>query len=134
MSKILTVSPSPHVYDKESTSRLMLDVVIALLPALMVSVWVFGWNVLAITGVSVGCCVLFEYLIQKYMLRGKLTVNNWSAVVTGLLLAFNLPSTLPLWMVAIGALVAVGVGKMTFGGLGKNLVAHEDDAFFLAAT
>lgn len=120
MTKLLTVSPSPHIFGKESTSRLMLDVVIALIPALLVSVYVFGWSVLAVTGVSVGCCVLFEYMIQKYMLRGPLTVGNWSAVVTGLLLAFNLPSTLPLWMVAVGALVAIGVGKMTFGGLGKN--------------
>ncbi len=116
----MIVSPSPHIHGKDSTSRLMLDVVIALLPALLVSVYVFGWNVLAVTAVSVGCCVLFEYLIQKYMLRGPLTVGNWSAVVTGLLLAFNLPSTLPLWMVAIGAFIAIGVGKMTFGGLGKN--------------
>lgn len=116
----MIVSPSPHVHGKDSTSRLMLDVVIALLPALVVSTWVFGWNVLAVTAVSVGCCVIFEYLIQKYMIKGPLTVNNWSAVVTGLLLAFNLPSSIPLWIVAIGALVAIGVGKMTFGGLGKN--------------
>lgn len=120
MDKKLVVSPSPHIRGRETTSRIMLDVVIALLPALVVSVWVFGLDVLTVTAVSVGCCVLFEYLIQRYMLRGPLTINNWSAVVTGLLLAFNLPSSIPLWMVAVGALVAIGIGKMAFGGLGKN--------------
>ena len=98
----------------------MLDVVIALLPALAVSTWVFGFSVLLVTCTSVACCVVFEYLIQRFLLRGPLTVNNWSAVVTGMLLAFNLPSSIPLWMVAVGALVSIGVGKMTFGGLGKN--------------
>lgn len=98
----------------------MLDVVIALLPALAVSTWVFGFDVLVVTAVSVGCCVIFEYIIQRFLLHGPLTVNNWSAVVTGMLLAFNVPSSIPLWMVATGALIAIGVGKMTFGGLGKN--------------
>ena len=93
----------------------MLDVVIALLPALAVSTWVFGFSVLLVTCTSVACCVVFEYLIQRFLLRGPLTVNNWSAVVTGMLLAFNLPSSIPLWMVAVGALVSIGVGKMTFG-------------------
>ncbi len=73
-----------------------------------------------VTLVSVGCCLLFEYLIQRFMLGGKATVGNLSAVVTGVLLAFNLPSNIPLWIVAIGALIAIGIGKMTFGGLGKN--------------
>ncbi|MBO5903227.1 MAG: RnfABCDGE type electron transport complex subunit D, partial [Tidjanibacter sp.] len=76
---------------------------------------------LALTLFSVCCCLLFEWLIQRYMLRGKLTINNLSAAVTGVLLAFNLPVNIPLWMVAIGALVAIGVAKMTFGGLGKNI-------------
>ncbi len=116
----LIVSPSPHIYGAQSTSRLMLDVAIALLPALAVSIWVFGIDALLVTVVSVGSCVLFEYLIQRFLLRGPLTVNNWSAIVTGMLLAFNLPSSIPLWIVVIGALVAIGVGKMTFGGLGKN--------------
>lgn len=120
MDKKLIVSPSPHVHGKESTSRLMLDVLIALAPAFLVSVWVFGLKVLLVTAVSVACCVLFEFLIQKYLLKGKLTVNNWSAVLTGVLLAFNLPVNINLGIVAVGALVAIGVGKMTFGGLGKN--------------
>lgn len=116
----MIVSPSPHIHGPHTTSRLMLDVVIALLPALAVSTWVFGINVLLVTLVSVASCVVFEYIIQRFMLRGSITINNWSAVVTGMLLAFNLPSTIPLWIVVIGALVAIGVGKMTFGGLGKN--------------
>lgn len=120
MDKKLIVSPSPHVHGEQTMSRLMLDVVIALLPALIVSTWVFGGRVLAVAAVSVGCCVAFEYLIQRYLLRGPLTITNWSAAVTGLLLAFNLPVSTPLWMVAVGAAVAIGVGKMTFGGLGKN--------------
>ncbi|HIW97855.1 MAG TPA: RnfABCDGE type electron transport complex subunit D [Candidatus Tidjanibacter gallistercoris] len=120
MEKTLIVSPSPHVHGPQITSGLMRDVVLALLPALAVSTWVFGVSVLLVTVVSVACCVLFEYLIQRFLLRGPLTVGNWSAVVTGMLLAFNLPSSIPLWMVAVGALVAIGVGKMTFGGLGKN--------------
>ena len=98
----------------------MLDVVIALLPALAMSIWVFGIGVLIVTAFSVACCVLFEYLIQKFLIKGPFTINNWSAVVTGILLAFNLPVTIPLWMVAVGALIAIGVGKMTFGGLGNN--------------
>lgn len=120
MDKNLIVSPSPHIHGPQTTSRLMLDVVIALLPALAVSTWVFGLDVLIVTAVSVAFCVIFEYLIQRFLIKGPLTVNNWSAVVTGMLLAFNLPASIPLWMVAIGALVAIGVGKMTFGGLGKN--------------
>jgi electron transport complex protein RnfD len=98
----------------------MLDVLIALMPALAVSTWVYGWNVLSVTAISIASCVAFEWTIQRFLLRGSLTVGNLSAVVTGTLLAFNLPSTLPLWMVALGALAAIGVGKMSFGGLGRN--------------
>ncbi len=119
MNKLI-VSPSPHVYGHESTRRIMLDVLIALAPALIVSAWIFGLNVLLVTVVSVASCLLFEYLIQRYLIKGPTTINNLSAVVTGVLLAFNLPAGIPLWIVAVGALVAIGVGKMTFGGLGKN--------------
>ena len=120
MDKKLIVSPSPHVHGAFSTQRLMLDVLVALLPAFAVSVWVFGLSALIVTAVSVAGCVLFEYLIQKFMLRGPLTVWNLSAVVTGVLLAFNLPANIPLWLVVLGAFVAIAIGKMTFGGLGKN--------------
>lgn len=121
MDKQLVVSPSPHTHGAQSTRQLMTDVVIALLPALAVSVWVFGFSALLVTVVAVVCCVAFEYLIQRFLFKGPVTVNNMSAVVTGMLLAFNLPSSIPLWMVAVGSLVAIGVGKMTFGGLGKNV-------------
>jgi electron transport complex protein RnfD len=120
MDNKLTISPSPHVFSKRSTVGIMGDVLIALLPALLVSVWVFGFQALAVTAVSIGCCVAFEWLIQKYLIKGPATVGNLSAVVTGTLLAFNLPSSIPLWLVVLGAFVAIGVGKMTFGGLGKN--------------
>ncbi len=120
MANKLVVSPSPHVQSSQSTASIMRDVVIALLPALVVSVVVFGVSVLCVTALSILSCVLFEYLIQKFVVKGGCTINNWSAVVTGLLLAFNLPASIPWWIVVIGAFVAIGVAKMTFGGLGKN--------------
>ena len=120
MANRTIVASAPHVHGPLSTTRLMGDVIIALLPALAVSVYVYGWGVLAITATSIGCCVLFEALIQKFLVRGKQTVTNLSAVVTGLLLAMNMPANIPLWIVAVGALVAIGVAKMPFGGLGKN--------------
>ncbi len=116
----LIVAPSPHVQSDRSTACIMRDVVIALLPALVVSTVVFGANVLFITALSVCACVVFEYLIQRFIVRGVTTVGNWSAIVTGVLLAFNLPATIPWWIVLIGAFVAIGIAKMTFGGLGKN--------------
>jgi len=98
----------------------MLNVIIALMPAFIVSVLAFGKGVLIVTAISVLSCVLFEWLIAKFLLKQQPTITDLSAVLTGLLLAFNLPSNLPFWMVIIGALVAIGVGKMTFGGLGQN--------------
>lgn len=121
MANRFFVSPAPHVHSDFSTTRLMSDVVIALLPALMVSVRVFGWSVLAVTAVSIASCVLLEFLVQKYLVKGPTTVNNLSAVVTGLLLAMNLPANIPLWIVVIGAVVAICVAKLPFGGLGKNI-------------
>lgn len=120
MANKLIVSPSPHVQSSQSTASIMRDVVIALMPALVVSVVVFGLNVLFVTALAVASCVLFEYLIQKFVVKGACTISNWSAVVTGVLLAFNLPATIPWWIVVIGAFVAIAVAKMTFGGLGKN--------------
>ena len=120
MNKLL-VSPSPHLHTKTSTKSLMRDVVIALLPAVAVSVLFYGWSELLILGVSVVSCVLLEYLITRYLLKKPCTVGDMSAVVTGILLALNLPATTPWWIVFIGAVVAVGVAKMTFGGLGQNL-------------
>ena len=120
MDKLL-VSPSPHLHTSTSTKSLMRDVVIALLPAVVVSVLFYGWSELLVLGVSVASCVLLEFLITKYMLKKACTVGDWSAVITGVLLALNLPATTPWWVVFIGAVVAVGVAKMTFGGLGQNL-------------
>ena len=117
----LIVSPSPHLHTKTSTKSLMRDVVIALLPAVLVSVLFYGWSELLVLGVSVASCVLLEFLITKYLLKGACTIGDWSAVITGVLLALNLPATTPWWVVFIGAVVAIGVAKMTFGGLGQNL-------------
>ena len=120
MNKLL-VSPSPHLHTKTSTKSLMRDVVIALLPAVVVSVLFYGWAELLVLGVSVASCVMLEYLITKYMLKKTCTICDYSAVVTGILLALNLPASTPWWVVFIGAVVAIGVAKMTFGGLGQNL-------------
>ena len=120
MDKLL-VSPSPHLHTKTSTKSLMRDVVIALLPAVVVSVLFYGWSELLVIGVSVASCVLLEYLITKYLLKKPCSIGDMSAIVTGILLALNLPATTPWWVVFIGAVVAIGVAKMTFGGLGQNL-------------
>ena len=117
----LIVSPSPHLHTKTSTKSLMRDVVIAMMPAVIVSVLCYGWSELLVLGVSVASCVLLEYLITKYMLKKPCTVCDMSAVVTGILLALNLPATTPWWVVFVGAVFAIGVAKMTFGGLGQNL-------------
>ncbi len=101
--------------------RLMYDVLLALIPAYLVSVWMFGWGALYVTALSVASCVGFEYLIQRFVLKNKPTLCDGSAVITGVLLAFNVPSNLPPLLLVAGALVAIGVGKMTFGGLGQNI-------------
>jgi len=120
MNNLLKVSPSPHVYAKDSTSKLMFGVIIALLPAFLATVWFFGWAAILVTGVSVLSCVVFEYLIQKFILKTTPSIKDGSAIVTGLLLAFCLPVNLPIGLIILGALVAIGIGKMTFGGLGNN--------------
>ena len=117
----LLVSPSPHIHSKTSTKSLMRDVVIALLPAVIVSIVFYGWKELLVISVSVLSCVLLESLITRYMLRKPDTICDWSAAVTGVLLALNLPPTTPWWVVLIGAAVAIGVAKMTCGGLGQNV-------------
>jgi len=117
----LLVSPSPHIHAAVSTKSLMRDVVIALMPAVAVSVVFYGWKELLVLMVSVISCVATEYLITRYMLKKPSTIGDLSAVVTGILLALNLPYTTPWWVVLIGALFAVGVVKMTFGGLGQNI-------------
>ena len=120
MDKLL-VSPNPHIHTAVSTRSLMRDVVIALLPATVVSIVFYGLSMLLVTAVSVVSCVLLEYLITRFLLKKPSTICDWSASVTGLLLALNLPSTTPWWVVFIGAVVAIGVAKMTSGGLGQNV-------------
>ena len=120
MGKMI-ISPSPHIHSKDSTRSLMLDVVIALLPAVIVSFVFYGWREILVMGVSVGSCVILEYAITRYLLHKNSTIGDLSAVVTGILLALNLPYTTPWWVVFIGAVVAMGIAKMTFGGLGQNI-------------
>ena len=117
----LTVSASPHVKSAETTTGIMLDVIIALIPAGIASIFVFGARALAVIAVAVICCVLAEFLSRKAMKREQ-TIGDLSAVVTGLLLAYNLPSNMPLWEVALGSVIAIVVVKQMFGGIGQNFV------------
>jgi len=116
----LIVSPSPHQLGSNSVKKLMYGVLIALIPATLTSIIFFGLGAIVVMLSAVISCILFEYLITKYILKKEPTVMDGSAALTGLLLAFNLPSNLPIWLVIIGALVAIGIGKMSFGGLGNN--------------
>ncbi len=118
--KLFHVSLSPHIQTRDSIQRIMLDVIIALLPALAVALYVFGLGALQTILLAVCSAVFFEYILQKFVLRVKPTVSDLSAVVTGLLLAYNLPSNLPWWMVIVGTFVAIGIAKMSFGGIGNN--------------
>lgn len=120
MDKYL-VSPSPHVHADISTRSIMRDVIIALAPAALVSAVFYGWSEILVLAVSVAACVLTEWAVTKWLLKRPSTVSDLSAVVTGLLLAMNLPVTTPWWVVVIGALFSIGVVKMTFGGIGQNL-------------
>jgi len=114
------ISPAPHIHGRDSVVKNMRNVIIALVPAYLCSIVFFGVGALVVSAVSIISCVLFEYLIQVYVLKKPNSVGDLSAVLTGLLLAMNLPSNLPWWMVVIGAFIAIGVGKMCFGGLGCN--------------
>lgn len=121
MENKLIVSPSPHIHGGDSIGKNMYGVLIALIPAFLVSLYYFGLGALIVTLTSVSACVLFEYLIQKFLMKEKPTLCDGSAILTGVLLAFNLPSNLPAWIILIGALAAIGIGKMSFGGLGNNI-------------
>lgn len=121
MANKLIVSLSPHVHGGDSVKKNMYGVCIALIPALVMSLLVFGLGAVIVMATSVLSCVFFEWAITKYLLkRERQTICDGSAILTGILLAFNVPSTLPIWIIIIGALVAIGIGKMTFGGLGQN--------------
>ena len=116
-----TISPSPHVHGGDSIEKNMYGVLIALVPTCIFSIVFFGLGAILVTLTSVVACLVFEYVIQKYLMKQRPTIWDGSAIITGVLLAFNLPSSLPLWIVVIGALVAIGIGKMSFGGLGNNI-------------
>lgn len=121
MENKLILSTSPHLHNGDTVERNMYNVILALVPALVASFIFFGVGSLTVTLASVASCVFFEWSITKYLLRReRTTIGDGSAVLTGLLLAFNLPSNLPLYIIVTGALVAIGIGKMTFGGLGNN--------------
>lgn len=115
------ISPSPHLHGGDSTQKIMLTVVLTLLPALAFSVFIYGISAVVVTAAAVVSCMAFEFIIGKLLLKQGNTLSDWSAVLTGLLLAFNLPAMISPWLVVLGALVAIGVGKMSFGGLGRNL-------------
>lgn len=117
--KKLTVSASPHLRSSKTTRGLMLDVIIALCPTLIAAVFIFGPRVLAVTATTVITCVLAEFVSRKVMKRSN-TICDLSAVVTGIILAFNLPVSIPLWMAAIGGIFAIVVVKQFFGGIGQN--------------
>ena len=117
----IIISASPHVHSDSTSRKMMYDVLIALIPAFLVSLYVFGLPALVLTSVAITSCILFEYVIQKYLLKTEVTVSDGSALITGILLAFNLPSSLPIWMIIIGSLVAIGIAKLSFGGLGNNI-------------
>lgn len=121
MENKLIVSPSPHIHGGDTIGKNMYGVLIALIPAFLVSLYYFGLGALIVTLTSVSACVLFEYLIQKFLMKEEPTLCDGSAILTGVLLAFNLPSNLPAWIILIGALAAIGIGKMSFGGLGNNI-------------
>ena len=121
MENKLIVSLSPHVHGGDSVQKNMYGVLIALIPAFLVSLFFFGLGALIVTATSVAACLFFEWAIGKYLLKKPTTtICDGSAIITGVLLAFNLPSNLPIWIIILGALFAIGVGKMSFGGLGCN--------------
>jgi len=120
MNKLLTISPSPHIHSGDSVNKIMYSVMLALLPAFIWSVVLFGLDSVRVTLLAVAACMTFEYLIQKYILQTRPQITDGSAALTGVLLAFNVPASVPSWMLIVGALVAIGIAKMPFGGLGNN--------------
>ena len=117
----LTISSSPHAHSPNSTRRLMFDVCLALVPALIAAIWYFGWRCLTVVMVSVAACVFFEWAYRKIMKKEN-ACADLSAVVTGILLAFVCPPTIPYWVVILGALFAIVLVKQLFGGIGQNIV------------
>lgn len=118
--KQFIISGSPHVHQNLTVPKLMYGVVLAMIPAMIVSFYMFGLGAARVFLITILSCLFFEYVIQRYLIKGPITINDGSALVTAVLLAFNVPSSIPWWMLVVGSLVAVGMGKMSFGGLGKN--------------
>lgn len=118
---LLKISGSPHVHADNSVKKIMYGVIYAMIPALLISVYFFGLDALRVTLISVVACLVVEAVIQKYLLKSDVTITDGSGIITGILLAFNVPSNLPWWIIVIGAIISIGVGKMSFGGLGKNI-------------
>lgn len=118
---LLKISGSPHVHGDNSVKGVMYGVVYAMIPAILASIYFFGLDSLKVMLVSVVACLLFEYLIQKYLIKGEVTITDGSALITGVLLAFNVPSNLPVFVIIVGAFVSIVIAKMSFGGLGKNI-------------
>ena len=111
MSKLLTVSPSPHVHSSESTQKIMLRVVYAMIPAMIWGIYMFGLDAVRVGLISILSCLAIEFLIQKYIMKVKPSITDGSALITGVLLAFNVPVSLPWWIIIIGAIAAMGVGN-----------------------
>lgn len=120
MAKLFTISPSPHIHSGDSVNKIMYSVILALAPAFIWSVVIFGLDAVRVTLIAVAACVAFEYLIQKFILKTPPQIADGSAALTGVLLAFNVPASIPSWMLIVGALVAIGIAKMPYGGLGNN--------------
>lgn len=118
---LLKISGSPHVHTDDSVKKLMYGVIYAMIPAILVSVYFFGLDAIRVMLISVVACLMIEYFVEKYLLKGKGSISDGSAIITGILLAFNVPSNLPWYIIVIGAIVAIGIGKMSFGGVGKNI-------------
>ncbi len=114
------ISGAPHIHGTESVKKIMWGVVIALIPSFLVSVYFFGMQALLLTIVTVAACLLFEFIINRFFFKRPCSLGDGSAMITGLLLALNLPANLPLWMAVVGALIAIGVAKWAYGGLGQN--------------
>jgi len=121
MENMLYGSSSPHIRSKETISKIMIDVLIALLPATLASIYYFRFNAIKLIGISILTAVLTEWALQKFMNK-PITINDFSAVVTGLLLAFNIPASAPWWIPVIGSAFAIAIVKQAFGGLGNNFI------------
>jgi electron transport complex protein RnfD len=121
MENKIIVAPSPHIKSEQTVEKLIYGVILALSPAFLVSIYFFGLSALLLTALAAVSCAVFEFVIAKYILKQTPTIKDGSAILTGILIAFNVPSNLPVWMLILGCLMAIGIGKMTFGGLGNNL-------------